>query len=185
MLLLLLLLAITSCSAIRTDYIEFNAIGSVLRVGDAAQSMWLGVNAEVTEPVVTRSTDAEVSMHLGNVSCVAARDVNLATCLLPASGQLVGSSQLHRNSTQVYITSDKYDISIVANLYGAQWSTGFAWEGKGELVIRVVEQTPKQRQQRVEVGIYCFIAASGITFIAHMLLSWPYLHAPALMSGGA
>lgn len=160
--LVLILLLVGGCLAVETEYVVLSAADRVLRVGDVAQAMWMGIEAGGLEPLITETSSRGIALRLDDVRCESLTDQNFATCSLPASGRLVGSGLLRRNGTHVSLFSQDYRVSIVARLENATWNDVFGWTGNGTLILTVHEQSPTERKERVWKGLVAFLTLSPI-----------------------
>lgn len=170
LLLLLLTVFVVGIDAFGTDYVEMNPVESVLRIGDVAETMWIGVGADGSEPVVMTSWSYGIAVQLANLSCATPANQGAVTCRLPEVGQLTSSSGLTRNGSHVSLVSEQYSVSIEAELVNATWTDGFNWRGSGVLQLTVHEQTPEERQARVWMGIVIFLPTCLYTLLLQLSL---------------
>lgn len=166
---LVLLLLVATVGAVESPYVILDPVQDVLRVSDMAKTMWMGLKAGGVEPVVSRWDSEDISLTLADVTCESPQDSSRVTCHLPASGTLTASTTIQSNGSRVFIASDTYSVSIMADLENATWGHDFVWSGPGTLHLIVQEKSPEEREERVFRGLVCFLVAVPVTALAEMI----------------
>lgn len=170
-LILLLALGCVGGVVIETPYLSLSSVGSELRVMDMAETVWLGMGAGADHPVDSHSDGNVVRLTVADVSCAADKDT--VTCSLPPTGHLVASGRLYQNDTTMTLGSDVYRVTMTATLSGGEWGVGDVWNGESPgLVIRVYEQSPEERSERVGKGALVFLITVPFLLLAELVVVW-------------
>lgn len=160
-----LLVAAVAGVTIKTPYVSLGSKDSTLRVMDMGETVWVGVGAGADHPVDSHSDGDNVSMTVADVTCAAA--LNVVTCTLPPTGTLYASGRLYQNHTILALGSEVYRVSMSITLEGGVWERGNVWRGTSpQLIIRVDEESPEGRKERVSKGALAFLVTIPLMLFA-------------------
>jgi hypothetical protein len=163
----LLLVASAGAVTVTTPYLSLLSHENAVRVTDSGETVWVAMEAGGRLPVEATEGEENVALTVDDVSCRAEKE--MVTCHLPPTGSLTASGRLYQNGTQVVLVSETYRVSVTCELAGGEWKRDIRWEGTAPvLTLRIDEQSPEQRKERVGKGALCFLITIPVMMLAEL-----------------